>query len=88
MRPEHPARLIAILSPWLLLACSSAEVSNPSGNGGNGGTAGNGGGGSFLSTGQSALPDADLSARPRGCGNGILTEDEACDDHNTVSNDG
>jgi fibro-slime domain-containing protein len=92
MRPERPARLTAILSPWLLLACSSSQISssNPSGNGGNSGTAGSGGGGlgAFLSTGQSSKPDADLGTRPRGCGDGILTEDEACDDHNTVSNDG
>ena len=92
MRPENPARLIAILSPWLLLACSSAGVSTstPSGSGGHDGTAGNGGGGSsaFLSTGQTVKTDAGLEQLPSGCGDGVLTKDEACDDHNTLSNDG
>jgi len=90
MRPEHPAWLVAILSPWLLLACSSAGVSHPgsSGGGGNGGVAGNGGGGTILSTSQSARPDAASEPPPPGCGDGILAKDEACDDHNTRSNDG
>ncbi|MGB8298427.1 MAG: DUF4215 domain-containing protein [Polyangia bacterium] len=92
MRPEHPARLIAILSAWLLLACSSSGVptATVSGNGGNDGTAGNGGGGGggILGTGQTVRPDAALDQTPSGCGDGILTKDEACDDHNTLSNDG
>jgi fibro-slime domain-containing protein len=90
MRPEHHAWLIAILSPGLLLACSSAQVSGPnsSGNGGNGGVAGNGSGGAILSTSQSARPDAALALPPPGCGDGVLTKDEACDDHNTIGGDG
>jgi fibro-slime domain-containing protein len=74
----------------LLLACSSAGVSHPgsSGGGGNGGVAGNGGGGTILSTSQSARPDAASEPPPPGCGDGILAKDEACDDHNTRSNDG
>ena len=96
MRSNLPAGLIAILSPWLLLACSSAEVStNPSSGGGNAGTlgtgpqGGGGGGGIPLGTGQSTKPDDTANKpAPPGCADGNLTKDEACDDGNTVSGDG
>ncbi len=90
MRSNSLAGLVAILSPWLLLACSSAKVSaeGPHPNGGNGVLGGGGAGGNILSTGQSTGPDDDLGAAPSGCGNGELTRDEACDDGNRQSGDG
>ena len=91
MRSNPPARLIAIMSPWLFLACSSAEVSadKPSSGGVGGGFISGigGGGGNFLSTGQSE-PGIDLGPAPPGCGDGVLTKDERCDDGNRVSGDG
>jgi len=93
MQSNFPASLIAFLSPWLLFACSSAEVasSNPSSKGGNVGPLGSGGagGGISLNTGRSTQPDLTANmAAPPGCGDGILANDEACDDGNKVSGDG
>jgi len=92
MRSNLPSGLIAILSPWLLLACSAAEVSsNPSAKGGSVGPLGNGGsgGGISLGTARSTLPDPTANmAAPPGCGDGVLADNEACDDGNTASGDG
>lgn len=41
-----------------------------------------------VSTGGSLQPDMSGLPAPPNCGDGVLTDDEACDDHNTVSNDG
>jgi fibro-slime domain-containing protein len=94
MQSNTLAGLISILSPCLLLACSSAQVSlsNPPSGGGNAGTLGTqggGGGGISLSTAQSTQPDDTANKpAPPGCGDGNLTKDEACDDGNKVSGDG
>ena len=96
MRSSFFPGLIAMVIPWLLVSCSSAEVSNtnPSSHGGTGGTGGNGGnggGGGSIPLNAATSPEPDPTANmaaPPGCGDGVLAADEACDDGNTTSGDG
>ena len=90
--PRH--LIIAISGSLLAGACSSPSIvsTEPSGSGGNSGD------GPHINmdvTGVTIKMDGRGPARngsdaPPGpnCGNGVLTSDEACDDGNTVSNDG
>lgn len=91
MRSNLSAGLIAFLSSWLVLSCSSAEVSsNPSGGGIGGPPGGGSGGGNIsLSTSPTLQPDYTTNmAAPPGCGDGTLATNEACDDGNKESGDG
>jgi fibro-slime domain-containing protein len=93
MRSSFFPGLIAIVIPWLLISCSSAEVSstNPSSRGGTGGTGGNGGGGGSIALNTATSPEPDPTANmaaPPNCGDGVLDNNEACDDGNKVSGDG
>ena len=81
----------------LVLACQPPPVTRPKGPASTGGSANTGG---SLSLDPDAMPDimcdpADPgspcspdAAAPLGCGDGVLTDDEACDDGNTVGMDG
>src|SRR5262245_48236059 len=59
-----------------------------------GGSSGNGGGGTPLLPGDCSGPSCELAGggeegvTPPGCGDGTLTNDEACDDGNTAAGDG
>jgi fibro-slime domain-containing protein len=94
MKSNFSAGLIAILASSLVFACSSAEVAAPdpstNSNGGAGGPSGRGstGGGISLSTKAGRPVDNSSKPAPPGCGDGVLTKDEACDDGNRVSGDG
>ena len=94
MRFAHPARLTAVLGPLCLVACSSPEIIS-SGTPGEGGERSDA---SIFNLDAAGIIRLDASRRPSfsgsdappgpNCGNGELTKDEACDDGNTLSDDG
>src|SRR5215203_1276012 len=79
----------------LMLACQPPPVKRGKASGG--GTAGSGG---SLNLDPNAMPDITCDPNepgspcspdapaPPGCGDGVLTDDEACDDGNTTGSDG
>ena len=79
----------ALLASFQFFACSAAPIStgtSPS-NTGNTGNSGTGSGGTGSGTGYDPNATTVLPT-PAGCGNGELTDDEACDDGNKTSGDG
>ena len=73
----------ALLASFQFFACSAAPIST----GVNTGHSGSGSGGTGTGTGFNANGTSNLPPPP-GCGNGVLTSDETCDDGNMVSGDG
>src|SRR4051812_17582124 len=81
----------------LLAACQPPAVTRPRGPATTGGSASTGG---SLSLDPDVMPDimcapsdpgspcSPDAAAPPGCGDGVLTDDEACDDANTIGMDG
>ncbi len=91
MRTTFPSSLLLFIGIGAFSSCSTSGggfVGNGQGAGGLGGM----GGGSGLSPIINPAPTGyvDMTGQPatKGCGNGILTSDEACDDGNLVSGDG
>ena len=88
MRFVSPISLPLAIGCSLLAACAGVNQNSGGGTGGNGGHPATGLGGSG-----SPRPDGGVridppSTKPRMCGNGERTSDEACDDGNTVGGDG
>jgi fibro-slime domain-containing protein len=83
---------VVIVASMLIAACSAGGSKSgvSKGNNGSGSTAGTGGSLS-LGVGQAgslSIEDPSKLPAPPGCGNGVLTPDEACDDGNTADMDG
>src|SRR5687768_12216173 len=79
----------------LFVACGAGEGGRAGSAGGSGASANNGGssstGGLVISGGGPNINPCDpvcMGPAPPGCGNGELTDDEACDDGNTMDGDG
>ena len=93
MRFIPPAWFIAVSGSLLCFACANSSViegQNAGGNSGGGGAVSLNPDASTISLktdGPSIRLGSDAPPAP-GCGNGILTKDEACDDGNNVSGDG
>jgi fibro-slime domain-containing protein len=87
-------RLVSLTSLTLsvasLLLGACARIGDPVDQAGLGGHGGTGAGAGGRNTQHDAGPPPDRGApeKPRACGNGERTSDEACDDGNTVSGDG
>jgi len=104
MTSHRSSRALGAISGCALLlgiavACSTHSNATSTvrrGDGGSdsttGGTTSTGGdsstGGSNLCVGDTCHPQPEAGPSPPGCGDGVLTKDEACDDGNTVSDDG
>ena len=96
MRCIRSAWLIILVSPLFFLACKAGEIgtdpqSSSSGGSGSGGlnlsTASSGGSVTLATANGPVNTKVDGPPTP-GCGDKILTKDEACDDGNQESNDG
>jgi fibro-slime domain-containing protein len=94
MRCFRPAWLIIFMSPLFFLACKAGEIGadpQSSSSGGSGGlnlsTASSGGSVTLATANGPINTKVDGPPTP-GCGDKILTKDEACDDGNQESNDG
>jgi fibro-slime domain-containing protein len=94
MRLISPVLLIAVSGALFAGACASTDIV-PSGTSGSGGNQGDASAFNFDTMSYYVKLDGRFSNRvgsdaPPGpnCGNGVLTDDEACDDGNTVSGDG
>src|SRR5882724_2298312 len=92
---QHSSCRVFVLASLFALACSAADRKS----GIDGGSAGSGsssGGALSLATGHAGggqagnlnLADTSKLPAPAGCGDGVLTPDEACDDGNQVDMDG
>src|SRR6188474_2417451 len=74
-----------------LVGCAANPEGKAKGNGPNAGGSGSGGGPDSGGTGGVVIcttGDCDGGTPPPGCGDGTLTDDEACDDGNEISGDG
>jgi fibro-slime domain-containing protein len=81
--------VLGLILGLLASACSAGGGDDPRGRGNSGGTTSGQGGGLNLSGGKGPVIGTDEPVRvPPDCGNGELTDDEACDDGNKVSGDG
>ena len=84
---------VVIVASMLVAACSAAGGKSGVGGPSSGGSAANAGSGGSLSlgvgqAGSLSIGDPSKLPAPPGCGDGVLTPDEACDDGNQVDMDG